>query len=210
MYRTEPLQKYLDDLSSRMPAPGGGSSAALSGAMAAALFGMVLNFTIGNPKYGDFEKRAKDILKISEGLRSKFTDLFEEDMVCFRAVSEAYKLPKETDPDKEKRKKAISDGLKKALMVPLQVCRLSVEAIKLCPELARDANKSMICDVEVPVRLLESAFYSARINVVMNQKGIQDSAFNEKVSKEIIKLEEELLNFKKISEGEIVKITGGH
>ena len=76
MYREQSINKYLEDLASRLPAPGGGSSAALSGAMAAALLSMVLNFTIGNPKYKEFEKEAENILDACESHRKKFMDLF--------------------------------------------------------------------------------------------------------------------------------------
>ena len=123
MYREKSIRDYLNDLASRLPAPGGGSSAALSGAMAAALMSMVLNFTIGNPKYADFEETAKKLLRNCEELRKKFSSLFEEDMKSYNAVSEAYKLSKGTEDEKIKRQKAISEGLKKALLVPLEVCR---------------------------------------------------------------------------------------
>src|SRR3989338_8025777 len=89
-----PIKKYLDDLAARLPAPGGGSSAALAGAMASALLSMVLNFTIGNEKYKGFEAEAKKMLERSEGLRRKFTDFFEQDIKSYDAVAAAYKLPK--------------------------------------------------------------------------------------------------------------------
>lgn len=208
MYITGSIQKYLDDLAAKLPAPGGGSSAALAGAMASALMSMVLNFTIGKPKYKDFEEIAKGMLVQTERLRTAFTKLFAEDITSYDGVSQAYKLPMSTDAEKAMRKAAIEKGLKQALLVPLEVCKASCEAIKFCPELARSANKNMICDVEVPVRLFEASFYSAKINVVMNQKGISDTNFNEDVSRQMERLEEELLRQKELSEKEIVKITG--
>ena len=181
MYTNESIKKYLDDLAAKMPAPGGGSSAALAGAMASALITMVLNFTIGKEEYKNFEEAAKNMIVIAEGLRQNFTKFFEEDIKSYEAMSRAYKLPKDTDDNKSKRKAAIQEALKQALLIPFEVCKNSVEAIKLCPELARGANKNLICDVEVPVRLLEAAFYSAKINVVMNQKGIDNAEFRENI-----------------------------
>lgn len=206
MYIEQSIRKYLDDLAARLPAPGGGSSAALAGAMASALISMVLSFTIGNDKYKGFEDEAKKMLAKSEELRQAFINFFEEDIKSYEGVSKAYKLPKDTEENKIKRKDAIREALKQALLVPMEVCKYSVEAIKFCPILAKSANKNLICDVEVPARLLEAAFYSAKINVVMNQKGIGDEGFNTDVTKQLKVLEKELLRYKKISEKEIGKI----
>lgn len=206
-YTDKTIKQYLDDLAARTPAPGGGSSAALSGAMASALMSMAINFTIGNESYKNFEDRAREILKKAEVLKADFLKFFEEDIKSYEEVASAYSLPKDTQENREKRKNIIAAALKKALLVPLDVCRCSVEAIKLCPELAKNANSKLICDVEVPVRLLEAAFYSAKINVVMNQKGITDKGFNKDASRHVKILEKELLRYKKLSEKEIKKIT---
>lgn len=208
MYVDGSIRKYLEDLAAKMPAPGGGSSAALSGAMAAALMSMVLNFTIGNKKYKSFEDVAGKLLIKSEELRAIFIEFFMKDIKSYEAVADAYKLPKDTEEHKKGRKEIMQNALKYALSVPLDICKYSVEAMRLCPELAKNANKNLICDVEVPVRLLEAAFYSAKINVVMNQKEIEDIKFNEIASRELNVLEEELLAYKGISEMEIKKIIG--
>ena len=207
MYTNDSIKKYLDDLASRLPAPGGGSSAALAGAMACALISMVLNFTIGNETYKSFEEAAKKLLVKAEALRQNFIKFFEEDIAGYEAVSKAYKLPKDTEADKIKRKRAVKEALKQATLTPLHVCQHSVEAIKMCPDLAKNANKNLICDVEVPVRLLEAAFYSAKINVVMNKKIIDDDEFNKDVTRQLNLLEKELIKYKEISEKEIAKIT---
>jgi len=208
MYVDGSIRKYLKDLAAKMPAPGGGSSAALSGAMAAALMSMVLNFTIGNKKYKSFEDVASKLLIRSEELRAIFIEFFMKDIKSYEAVADAYKLPKDTEEHKKGRKEIMQNALKHALLVPLDICKYSVEAMRLCPELAKNANKNLICDVEVPVRLLEAAFYSAKINVVMNQKEIEDIKFNEIASRELNVLEEGLLTYKGISETEINKIIG--
>ena len=206
MYIDNTIKQYLDDLAARMPAPGGGSAAALSGAMAAGLISMVLNFTIGNENYKDFEGSAKIMLETSEGLRKKFMKLFDEDVHSYDSVSKAYKLQKDTDSDKIKRKRAIKEAFKQATLTPLHICQHSIEAIKLCPSLAKGANKNLICDVEVPVRLLEAAFYSAKINVILNQKSIEDEDFNKDVTAQIAQLEKELIKYKELSEKEISKV----
>jgi formiminotetrahydrofolate cyclodeaminase len=207
MYVNESIKRYLDDLAAKTPAPGGGSSAALAGAMASSLMAMALNFTIGNEKYRDFEASAREMLSKAEKLRSDFIRFFEEDTASYSAVAKAYKLSRDSDADKIKRKRAIKEAMKQATLTPLHVCQHAVEAMKTCPELARRGNKNLICDVEVPVRLLEAAFYSAKINVAMNQKAIEDEEFNKDVSRQMAALEKELLKYKELAEKEIAKVT---
>ena len=206
-YANHTIKKYLDDLAARLPAPGGGSSAALAGAMASALISMVLNFTIGNEKYKDFEETAKEMLEKSESYRNLFMVFFEADMKSYDAVTKAYKLPKDTEENKAKRKVVVQQALKEALVVPMDVCRYSLEALRMCPDLARYANKNLICDVEVPMRLLEAAFYSAKINVVMNQKGIEDAKFNAGINRELEGIEEQLITVITMSKKAIAKVT---
>jgi len=206
MYIDGSIQKYLDDLSAKTAAPGGGSSAALAGAMGSALISMVLNFTIGNQKYAGFEKDARDMLATSEALRKKFIKFFDEDVESYGLFSKARELPKDSEADKIKRSRAIKEALKQATLTPLHVCQHSVEAIRLCPDMAKAANRNLICDVEVPVRLLEAAFYSAKINVIMNLKGLEDEEFNKDIIKQIASLEKELLKHKEAAEKEIAKI----
>jgi len=206
MYIEKSIKQYLDDLASRSPAPGGGSSAALAGAMGAALISMVLNFTIGNEKYDSFEETAREMLAKSENLRKGFINFFDEDIKSYDLVSKAYKLPKDTAADNIKRKQEIKEALKQATLTPLRICQHSVEALKLCPRLAEKANKNLICDVAVPVRLLEAAFYSAKINVVMNQKNIEDEEFNKDITKQLSALEKELLRHKEVSRKAVSRI----
>ena len=208
MYIEKTINEYLHDLAARMPAPGGGSCAALTGAMASALISMVLNFTVGNDKYEDFQEAAKGMLSASEGIRKKFIKLFEDDVKSYDLVSKAYKMPRDTSSATVKRKRAVKEALKEASIVPLNVCRLTIDAIRLCPALAKGANKKLICDVEVALRLLESAFYSAKINIVMNQRGIDDEEFNKDVTRQLAELEKELLSQRDSSQKEIAKLIG--
>jgi formiminotetrahydrofolate cyclodeaminase len=94
------LNAFLDELASSSPAPGGGSVAALSGALGAALTSMVCNLTVGKKKYADVEDELKNVLVQSEHLREQFTELIERDTAAFNKVMEAFALPKETGPRK--------------------------------------------------------------------------------------------------------------
>jgi Methenyl tetrahydrofolate cyclohydrolase len=159
MYAKKCLKIYLDDLAARKPAPGGGSAAALVGALAAALLSMVANFTIGKEKYKAHEKEIKEVLKKSERIRNRLLQLVDLDVKAYTCVVEAR--------DKSEKQKKIA--LKKAACVPTEVARLCYEAINLCPVLAKNGNKNLISDVEVAAEFLLSAFNSALINVEINK-----------------------------------------
>ncbi|MFB0526548.1 MAG: cyclodeaminase/cyclohydrolase family protein, partial [bacterium] len=92
-YRSERLEKYVDDLAAKLPAPGGGSVVALVGALGVGLLSMVSNFTLGKEKYKQSEEEIKKILDRSEDLRKRLTELVDEDIRVYDKVSGAYKLP---------------------------------------------------------------------------------------------------------------------
>ena len=117
------LNGFLDELASATPAPGGGSVAALAGALGAALTSMVCNLTIGKKKYAGVEQEMKKILVESEKLRATFTALVDRDTEAFNKVMEAFGLPKETEPQKALRAAAIREATKEATLVPLEVMR---------------------------------------------------------------------------------------
>lgn len=175
MYQDK-LTKYLDDLASGRPTPGGGSAAALVAAAGAALLAMVCNFTIGKEKYKSAEKDIKKCLGSIELLRLRLTELVDEDAKGYKKVSAAYKLPKDTYQDKKKRTKRIQAALKEALAVPVELCQLVHQAAKLAPQLREKGNPNLISDVAVACALFEAAFEAALFNVEINLSGLKDEA----------------------------------
>lgn len=164
MYYNKSLKKYLDDLAARLPAPGGGSAAALGAALGAALISMVVNFTLGKPKYLRYEKRLKQIILSSEKLRKKFLDLVDEDILAFK-----------------------NKDAQKSLALPFRLCRYCREAIKLCPDLVLMGNVNLISDVAVAAILLESAFFSAYYNVEINLRGLKNQGLAKDMRKILFK-----------------------
>ena len=158
-FKNKTLQEYLDQLSRREPVPGGGSAAALAGAMAAGLISMVTNYSIGrkvNTKA--VEKRLAKILAQSEPIRLRFLELASIDSEAYLKVSAARVLDK----------KAQKLAAKEAKAVPLEVCKLCYKAVQLTPYLAEWGNPYLLSDVEVALELLMSAFNGARIMVRVN------------------------------------------
>ncbi len=171
------LKMFLDDLASSSPAPGGGSVAALAGALGAALTSMVCNLTVGKKKYADVEKDMKKIVAQSEELRSTFTVLIDKDTLAFSKVMEAYGLPKETDPQKALRSAAIREATKEATQIPLEVMKHCIDALALAQEVASRGNVNSISDAGVSALMLHAACEGAALNVRINLNSLDDQDF---------------------------------
>ena len=171
------LSGFLDELASSSPAPGGGSVAALAGAVGAALTSMVCNLTIGKKKYAGVEADMKAILGQAESLRGQFTRLIDKDTAAFNKVMEAYGLPKETDPQRALRSAAIAEATKEATLVPLEVMKHCIDAMALVQEVAADGNQNSVSDAGVSAVMLNAACESAALNVRINLNSLSDSDF---------------------------------
>ena len=158
-FKEKTLQEYLDQLSRREPVPGGGSAAALTGAMAVGLISMVTNYSMGRKANTPaIEKRLAKILAQSEPIRLRLLELTSLDSEAYLKISAARTLDK----------KAQKQAAKEAKAVPQEICKLCYKAVQLTPYLADKGNPYLLSDVEVALELLMSAFYGARIMVRVN------------------------------------------
>ena len=185
-YKTQSLTEYLDDLSAKLPAPGGGSAAALNAAMAVSLVSMVVNFTLGKPKYVVFQAELKDILAKSNEFRMDFLNLVDLDVLAY-----------------------LSKDIKKALDVSLTLARKSYQAAKLCPPLVKKGNVNLISDVAVAAVFLESAFTSACFNVEINLKNLGDKKLTQRVRKELGRMGKVVLKIRHNTEDGVGKVIRG-
>jgi len=179
------INSFLSELASSSPAPGGGSVAALSGGLGAALTSMVCNLTIGKEKYENIQDEIKKTLKQSEKLRKKLTDLIDEDTNAFNEVMKAFKMPKETEEQKKKRSDAIQNGYKTAAKVPLDTARTCAQILDIAKVAAEIGNVSSITDAAVSAIMARSGVESAILNVKINLSSIKDEDFVKKTSKEL-------------------------
>ena len=177
MIKDKAIQAFLDELASKASTPGGGSAAAIIGAMGAALVSMVCNLTIGKKNYEEVENELKDVLKQAEELRERLTDMVRADVEVFNRVMGAYGMPKETDEEKAARSEEIQAALKAATDVPLECARACAEVIELSKIAADKGNLNVISDAGVAVVAAEAALRSAALNVYINIGGIKDKAF---------------------------------
>ncbi|MDD2679936.1 MAG: cyclodeaminase/cyclohydrolase family protein [Candidatus Omnitrophica bacterium] len=186
MYRDASLKKYLDELAARLPAPGGGSAAAFNAAMGAALISMVVNFTLGKPKYAKYEKELNDILDKSESLRHEFLRLTDLDVLAYQ-----------------------SKNARDALNTPFMTARLCAEGIKLCEPLVEKGNVNLISDVAVAGVLLESAFSAAYFNVEINLKALNDKKLTQAIRKELLQKGKIIKKIRENTEEKVGKIIRG-
>lgn len=170
------LDDFLDRLASPDPVPGGGSVAALCGALGAALGSMVCNLTIGKPRYAEVEQDLRAALADLEGLRATLSALVEADIAAYEQLSAAYKLPKETDAEKAARSAAIQDSLTDATGVPLQIAEASVAVLSLVPVVVAKGSKVAVSDAGMAALLADTALRSAALNVWINLASDRDEA----------------------------------
>jgi len=180
------IKGFLSETASSSPAPGGGSVAALSGALGTALSSMVCNLTIGKEKYKDVEDEIKKVLTKSEKIRKELTILIDEDTEAFNDVMKAFKMPKETDEQKRKRSNAIQQGYKTAAAVPLKTAETCEKILDIAVVLAEIGNQNSITDAAVSALMAKAGVQGAILNVRINLGSIKDEAFVEKISKELI------------------------
>jgi formiminotetrahydrofolate cyclodeaminase len=177
MATQDSVDKFLDDLASGRPTPGGGSAAAVSGAMGAALVSMVCNVTIGKKGYEGVEAQMKTLLGEAEALRRRLTAMVAEDIAAFDSIMAAYKLPKVTDEDKIGRSAAIQAALRRATETPLACAHACAEVIALARRASEHGYLNVISDGGVGVLAGYTGLRSAALNVYINVPSLKDRSY---------------------------------
>jgi methenyltetrahydrofolate cyclohydrolase len=177
MLTQEPVSEYLAKLASNAPAPGGGSAAALAGALGVALAEMAANFTVGKEKFAAVEADVRRVLDTLEAQHGKLLGLVNEDAVAYGQVSGAYAMPRATAEEKSARTVAIQEALRAASAVPFGICECAAAVAAVLDELAAKANPNLISDVGCAARLVVAAMDCGRLNVEINYSGIKDAEF---------------------------------
>lgn len=179
MLAEKTITGFTQELASDSPAPGGGSVAALAGAMAGALTAMVGRLTVGKEKYKDSWSVMEGVRDEADALSAKFLDLMEKDTEAFNAYMAAMKLPKDTDEAKAARKAAMQKAAQESTTIPLRTMECCLEAAKLGDRAAQYGNPNALSDAGTAVLLAKAGGRSAMYNVLINLSGIADAAFVE-------------------------------
>src|SRR4051812_6618145 len=171
------VREFGERLASNAPTPGGGSAAALGGALGAGLVSMVCNFTVGREKYAAVEEEMQAVLRRSEELRLQLEQAVEDDVAAYGGYSEAAKLPRETDEERAARAGALDAALRESTLVPLGVAERCAELLELALRAAELGNPFLISDAAVGAEMAAAARASAELNVRLNVGGIDDASF---------------------------------
>ena len=198
------VKDFLGKTSGSDPVPGGGSVAALNAAIAAALAEMVANLTIGRKKYEDKEDLMKQIAGLAAAYQQGFVNDIDADSDAYNHVFEAFKLPKETDDQKQERGKQIQSATKIAAEIPLDVARKAFAMMDIIAMVAENGNQNAITDACVSMMTARTAVLSAILNVRINLSSIKDEEYVIRLTREVDDLEkkaigkeDELINYVK-------------
>lgn len=183
------LKEFSEEVSSSKPTPGGGSAAALSAAISSALLKMVIVLTKDNNELDSFKS------DLSKDIKDAFY-LMDKDSDSFNKVMKAFKMPKETGLENEKRKEAIQAGLKEASLTPLDTMKLAYKLIEVSIKVARQGNKNAVTDAGVAGYMAFAALQGGYYNVIINTSSIKDKKFvnnTEKEAKQMLEESKDLL-----------------
>ncbi len=197
------IKDFLKKTASNSPVPGGGSIAALSGAISASLLEMVANLTIGKKGYEEFAEEMKEISIAVLEYRNRLIADIDKDSNAYDAVMAAYRLPKSNDEERDRRSGAIQEALKNAVLVPLEVAKMGLDLIKLAGNIVRDGNKNAITDGAVAAMMARTALLSALFNVKINLSSIKDEAFVNEISDQVRDME---IKIQKLEQGILAEI----
>ena len=178
------LRQFANELSVDSPAPGGGSVAALCGALSASLSSMVANLTVGKKEYENVQMKVKDLAEQAQGLKDTMLRDIDLDTVAFNRVMEAFRLKKKTEEQIKIRNKAIEDANKEATRIPLRVLENSVKTLEIAKEVALHGNKNSISDAGVAALTAGAGAEGAFYNVKINLPNIEDKTFKTEINKQ--------------------------
>jgi glutamate formiminotransferase/formiminotetrahydrofolate cyclodeaminase len=172
----ETIEGFLADLASDSPAPGGGAVAGLCAAAGAALISMVCRLTVGREGYEEVDARMRAYLEEADGSRAAFLELADRDADSFRAVMEAFKMPKDDDRQKAERSAAIQRGYEGAARVPLEIAQRSVALMQIAREVIEHGNPQAASDGLSAALTLHAAAHAAIANVSINAASLKDAS----------------------------------
>ncbi len=182
--KNKTVEGFVAELASSSPAPGGGSAAALSGALGAALVSMVCRLTIGKKGYETFEKEAEAILVQSDLLWAELVSAIDRDAEAFDRVMDAFRLPKGSDEEKTRRSAAIQAAFREACESPRNTALKSLEVLRLCSLLLGKVNENAISDLGVAAASAHTGLLGALMNVAINLPSIKDVTYTSSAAEE--------------------------
>jgi formiminotetrahydrofolate cyclodeaminase len=182
------IDEFLERLASADPTPGGGSAAAIMGAMGAALVSMVCNVSLGKKGYEAVEPEIRSLRAESERLRVRLATMVAEDVAAFDSLMAAYRMPKAAEAEKAARSEAIQSALKRATEVPLECARICAAVIELARRVSEHGYRGVISDAGVGALAALAAARSAALNVYINAPALKDRDYAQAATRDIEQL----------------------
>lgn len=176
MLANKTIPEFLAATASDAPVPGGGSIAALSASISAALVEMVAGLTIGKKGYEDAEAEMKEVKGIAAKATQGFVADIDRDAESFDGFMNAMKMPKGTDEEKAARSKAMQAAIVEAAEVPLSVAQAAFDFMKYTEVMVVKGNQNAVTDGAVAAMMARTAVKSALYNVQINLGSIKDEA----------------------------------
>ena len=186
-----PVEEFNRVLGSNSPAPGGGSVAALSGALGANLVSMVCSLSIGKKDYESFNHELAEALKLAQTLSEGLLKRVDLDTEAFNSVMAAFKMKKPTEEEVKSRTEAIQAGFKEAVQSPLGIARECLDVLRLANKLLGKSNTNALSDLGVASLQAYAGLEGAIMNVKINIPSIKDTNFVSETSLEVSALLEE-------------------
>ncbi len=183
-----PVACFIENVAAKSPAPGGGSVAALSGALGAGLGAMVCRLTIGKKKYKDVEDELRAAEEQLAPLVERLRDLVDEDTFAFNDVMAAFELPQDTEEQKAARQAAVEAATLAAAAVPWKVMQAADEALAALVVVAEKGNLNSVSDAGVAALSLSTCFHGARMNVEINLKDLPASPQKDEMTAGVARL----------------------
>jgi glutamate formiminotransferase/formiminotetrahydrofolate cyclodeaminase len=171
------VRDFTDEVSRDTPAPGGGSIAALAGALGAALASMVANLTHGKEGTEDRDAALADLAERAQRVKDALLAAVDEDTNAFNAYLEARRLPQATEEERALRERKMQEGLKEAAAVPWRTAEASFEAMQIAREVAALGKPDSVTDAGVGVQIAFAGVQGAVWNVLVNLQDLEDAAF---------------------------------
>ncbi|MDD3831398.1 MAG: cyclodeaminase/cyclohydrolase family protein [Clostridia bacterium] len=184
------LKEFIKATASNQPVPGGGSVSAYCASIGVALAQMVASLTAGKKGYENVSQQMLDYIPILEQLQDQFLNDIDRDSDSFDAVMQAFKLPKESEQDKQIRRASIQEATKNAALVPMQLAEKIASLFPICEFIATNGNKNALSDICVATMLLRTGLLGALYNVRINLTSLPQSPFTESMYGKVAQLEE--------------------
>ena len=194
------IDEFIHDLSSSLPSPGGGSVAGLVAALAGSLNSMVYSLTVNKKSFENLDSEIKKIVLDFKEASNKFIlksyRLMEMDREFFNKLMECYKMPKDTDEEKERRIKSIEEGTIRAMKAPLDLAIESMNFYDNIDIAVKYGNKMLLSDAGCAAILLHASIESALVNVKVNLNSLRNKPFTKSIEDQIKEIEIKSLNRK--------------